>query len=461
MMVTSKTGVRIARILRFFSLGLIALDRPRDLHVRRMWIVHRWLLGIEARWRGRRDGSVGIPQPETGQPPEICRLKQQGDGVLRRIAAQWAALDARLLGEWHALMREREHRARLILSGANELGDAEGRFEHHRERLDRSREADEERPADDRWRIGTKFYIPAILLIFLGEFPLNAVAFNLLGEDRIGTYIMTAGLAASLVLCAHGLGVIWRLEQPTPRDQMIGWALIFFPLATIISIGVIRELYIEQIGALVHLGLIGGTVFFVIMNSLIFLAAFVLSYFHHDPAGHMLEKLHKEVKRAERELRRRRRRFETHAWMFRWLTGRAELWHAARRGALRVGRFEALRHKDVYESLAESYWSANRQARERQTARNGRRYQRRLRWRGSRYAGDAPVALDGGFSVQKEEIQVPQYFRPESENSVLAVAAYEGASEVVRQAEALLGSLLPDVGDERPQEFPPVIEGIA
>ena len=96
----AKLVVYLVVALRVITLGIIALDRPRDVRIRRMFILHRWLLGIEARYRGWRDGRLGIPRAdETEAPPEVWKLKRQGDGVGRRIGAKWVSHDLRLKGE--------------------------------------------------------------------------------------------------------------------------------------------------------------------------------------------------------------------------------------------------------------------------------------------------------------------------------------------------------------------------
>ncbi len=193
----AKFVVYLIVALRVITLGIIALDRPRFLRIRRMFIVHRWLLGIEARYRGWRDGRLGIPRAdETEAPPEVWKLKRQGDGVGRRIGAKWVAYDLRLKGETQGHEVERRKYARKQQALEAELSEEDKRYRERRQELDRKVRDDELRHADDRWRISTPVYVGALLLIFIGEFPLNAVAFNLFGEERVLTWVMTTALAA-------------------------------------------------------------------------------------------------------------------------------------------------------------------------------------------------------------------------------------------------------------------------
>jgi hypothetical protein len=440
-MTWTRKWIWIAALLRVVTFGIVALDRPKGARIRRMNIIHRWVLGAEARYRGRRDGRLGIPRPDEEQPPpEIWKLKQQAESVLRRIGAHWAEGDARLQGETDALVRESEQLAKSLAETRDQMQHEHDRFEQRRSKLDREKELDEKRHADDRWRIATPLYWAGILLIFLGEFPLNAVAFNLFGEDRIFTYIMTAGLAASLVLCAHGLGVIWRLRNPHPRDEMIGRGLLIFPLLVIVGIGIVREVYVEEFagGASVagSLGPIGGVVIFVVMNALIFVAAFVLSYLHHDPEGNLLDRLEKDVKRSDRRLRKQRRVLQLHLWVYRWVEGRIALWRAAREGALRNARFEAHRHKDIYEALMQSYWSSNRAAAERRQRRVEREWKRARRWHGKE-AGPEPRGWTAPVAMQREPtIMVPREFEE------------GGAADLLRAVNGAQPAAIPDAVEE-------------
>ena len=314
----AKLVVYLVVALRVVTLGIIALDRPRFLRIRRMFIVHRWLLGIEARYRGWRDGRLGIPRADEEEaPPEVWKLKRQGDGVGRRIGAKWVAYDLRLKGETQGHEVERRRYARKRQSLEAELREEDERYRERREQLDRKVRDDELRHADDRWRISTPVYVGALLLIFIGEFPLNAVAFNLFGEERVLTWVMTAALAASLIVCAHALGVLWRKQRPTPRDELIAKGLLVSPFLVILGIGLVRQVYVTELDdqTAAKLGFIGGLAVFVAMNALIFVAAFAISYLHHDPETHGVDRVAKDVKRAERRKKRAQRRVDRADWL--------------------------------------------------------------------------------------------------------------------------------------------------
>ena len=58
---------------------------------------------------------------------------------------------------------------------------------------------------------------------------------------------MTAALALSLIVCAHALGVLWRKQRPTPRDELIAKALLVTPFLVILGIGLVRQVYVTEL----------------------------------------------------------------------------------------------------------------------------------------------------------------------------------------------------------------------
>ena len=85
----------------------------------------------------------------------------------------------------------------------------------------------------------------AIVAIVIAEFPLNAIAFRLFGEAEVLTWVMTASLAVTLVLCAHGLGTFLRLQHPTMAERRWICVLIALPVLAIVAIAVIRARYLS------------------------------------------------------------------------------------------------------------------------------------------------------------------------------------------------------------------------
>src|SRR4051812_699754 len=169
----------LALVVAFFTLGLVRLDTPRVGRVRKMGFLRRLFRTRHARYSGRRDGRAGIPRVgERQAPPEIWKLKQSGDSVMRGFAAAWSASDSRLRGELEAIAREVTATGEVIRRFDPQIAELEAHCKRRTDRLTQMKGADEKRQAEERWRVPTKFYVAALLIILVGEFPLNAVAFN-------------------------------------------------------------------------------------------------------------------------------------------------------------------------------------------------------------------------------------------------------------------------------------------
>lgn len=372
----------IALVVRLLSLGLIRLDVPRVTRPPRMGFLRRWWTIFKARFHGRRDGRLFMPKvEEVNSPPEVWKLKQHGDSWIRAIAETWAATEARLVGEREAIAKTVAAVEANEVQRHNELDEL--KREHHLRdtRLKQKRDEEEGRSVDDRWRISSWFYWPAIMLVFAGEFPLNAVAFNLFGDNRWATYAMTAGLASVLVFCAHSFGVLSRLKTLSDRDLAVTIVVGAMPVAVIFAIGIVREKYLQALGSfgqgLAILGSVTGVAIFVTMNLMIYVGAFVLSYLHHDPDGELIDRLAREVRRARRKVNRKQRAIDRLQNRERWLESKIELWEAGRQEAIRTAVLQAKRHKDLFEAAMEAYWGSNRVAQRRYWKRLSRRERRR------------------------------------------------------------------------------------
>jgi hypothetical protein len=420
-----------AIVLSLLTFGLWRIDVPRVPHVRRMRLRRFWLM-FRAHRRGRRDGKLGIPNPlDAHWPPEIWRLKQQGDGVNRDFASQWASTEARLAGEQKATGRGIEATKSEIKQRKLEHLTLTQRHRARQVELDKVERRDETRTADDRWRISSWFYIVALVIVFAGEFPLNAVAFNLFGDNRWATYAMTSGLAAVLVFCAHCFGILLRLRKRTDRDLTVMSLVALMPLAVIISIAYVRETYLQALGdagvGLAILGRFSGVLIFVTMNLVIYVGAFALSYLHHDPDGEMVDRVRHDVRRAARAMRRKQKEIDRYENVLRWLETKISLWKSGRERAHRQAAYQALRHKDIFETAMEAYWSSNRASKNRAW----KRACRRARWRGE-LAPEIPAWPPACFDDTKQtrpEVKVPTVLE-----DGLRVAATNGMHDALMPA---------------------------
>jgi hypothetical protein len=258
-----------------------------------------------ARRDGRRDGRRGIPTAhEPSPPPALAQIAHRAHEALADLARFVATDEARR----HAQLDTAELDRR---DAEIDVDVAARRIATHDQR--RNPDTFTAMQTEDRGpRVSRRAYIAAIVAIVIAEFPLNAIAFRLFGEAEVLTWVMTASLAVTLVLCAHGLGSFLRQPNPTMAERRWIYVLIALPVLTIVAIAVIRARYLEvssELTGLDTLGPVVGSMAFLIINLLVYTGATMLSYLAHAPS----DRARTEHERAQQDLKeatRRSRSFE-------------------------------------------------------------------------------------------------------------------------------------------------------
>lgn len=268
--------------------------------------IRRWWDLWRARRDGRRDGLRGVPTlDEVALPPALQQLLRRADECLATLWRAWEAEDARLREAAEVAERQAELARAIAGAGARTVEAVQAR---HGAACERLAEAERVLAALDPGapRLGASVYRVAIVAILLAEFPLNAVAFRLFGEAEVLTWVMTASLAVTLVLCAHGLGTFLRAANPTMAERRWIAVLIALPLATIVGIAVVRARYLSEMAEQTGLAALGpwtGSVVFLVINLLVYVGAAMLSYLAHGPHGLSAAHETEVVDAAARELR--------------------------------------------------------------------------------------------------------------------------------------------------------------
>lgn len=257
-------------------------------------------------YRGRKDGKRGIPPiDQVEHTPYENAIQKWAEENIHRVAQEWEKMDQKLKGEYC--------RIKVALEAANRAKKAA--LDEHAESSEDVETAQNEinklliRKHMSPWGYFT-------LMIFLGfsEFPLNSIVFDLFGEKRWLTYLMSAGLAVVLPVFAHFVGVILKREPFKKRIINTETVLLFFtiiiPIFTISGIAYFREKFFEATGvnSYLHVQIDPTmiTLIFLIINLLIFTGAIIASYFYHDPELRQWEKTYKfhlkEMREDQKEI---------------------------------------------------------------------------------------------------------------------------------------------------------------
>lgn len=238
---------------------------------------------LKALCKGRRDGKLGLPAVDQEQwAPFEFRVKQKMDYGMRHLTADWQRLDGKLHEQWCSLQ------ARILV--------ARRQLEQLKEALVDLKQRHSEReeshvPLLKHMRLNRWVYRLLVLALVVGEYPLNAQVFKILGENTVLTMLFAATLALSLPLAAHFLGLILKRlsfeNMPSRIERVFAVVVIAIPFAVMSAVAYLREKYMTSTDVLETLGLemepTTATLVFLAINTLIFTIGTVASYYSHDP----------------------------------------------------------------------------------------------------------------------------------------------------------------------------------
>ncbi len=235
---------------------------------------------------GHEDGVAGLPSGSSYEPGPFERgIMAAGESKISEIYARTAQELYRHEGKSSNLANAYEtnqYRLRDVLSRYKARKDAIGRDVI----------------------IPVPHYVHSLVVILLafGEFPLNVVVFRMFGEPELMTYVMSMTLSLTLPLIGVFLGIQIRTLI---RPKIATAIMIFLAPATVLgaltALSFIRNMYVE-LHAKHSLGDGSGNMVYAMfaINLLIFLGAFMVSFFSHDQDSE-LDALHVAVVRLDRK----------------------------------------------------------------------------------------------------------------------------------------------------------------
>jgi hypothetical protein len=236
---------------------------------------------LQARRDGRRDGLRGIPAARGSMtPPALARIAQRAIEQLAQLSRVVITDEVRQRQALSSTERERCSADEEVERAALAVTDAGRRSEAAVERRDAIV------PGERGPRVSGVIYLLGVVAILIAEFPLNAIAFRLFGEAEVLTWVMTASLAVTLVLCAHGLGTFLRQAHPSMAERRWIIVLVALPILAIAAIAVIRARYLSYEAELTGFDALGpmvGSAVFLVINLLVYTGATMLSYLAHAP----------------------------------------------------------------------------------------------------------------------------------------------------------------------------------
>jgi hypothetical protein len=262
------------------------------------WPWHRYSIW-GAKWQGRSDGKKNIPAwHNPDQPPYVLEVVEAAEHEIRMLIEEWHKRDRILRGKEEQSQKHRDEADQRKEKAKDELEKA----------VDAYRKAHDgnDPPAGTDARLLGYWLLLAFLFIF--EFPINSIVFRIFGEAEIFTYVATAAIAISLLVCAHQLGHFLREGKWDKTRIAITAVLIAIPILVIGVVAWLRQRYLSQVVGETEGAWSQGMLFaFATFNLLIFTVATVASYLVHDPTLFAVYRARKQLAKAQDELKQAER----------------------------------------------------------------------------------------------------------------------------------------------------------
>lgn len=285
-----------------------------------------------AKREGKRDGLAGIPHWDAPSAQYALELKQAADYHIREVVEQWQKKDEPLA--------EKQVEAEQF---RDRINDETVKAEKILNTLEEEYKNTFGNPLPE---IGFGHFLGYWLFLFIigiCELPLNAVAFRIMGESEIFTYIVTGGLAVGIPYFAHLTGAFFK-EASKDRSKLY-WALacVGFVVMVVVGVAYIRQQYIARFTE--EQGMAKVAWLFVLINFFLFAVASIASYRLHNP-------LLFEVLRARKRYRKLRKTLERAA-------GEVEAIKERRKKILTIYYSIAQSYKDSAQALMQIYYQYN------------------------------------------------------------------------------------------------------
>jgi len=245
---------------------------------------------------GRIDGKKGIPGAEESHSPYEKQLTLIADENIRRVAQKWENEDKKLKGDYCSAKREYIDALKDLNKEREEQGKASQSYE---DALKSKRDSSTYPHFSHN---ASRLFIIAMGLF---EFPLTAFIFDILGENRLLTYLFAGALCIALPMASHFLGIFTR-EQFNKKNSIIAAVNSALFVGVIIAIAYLREKFFEASEFQKVLGIqmdpTTVTIVFIFIQLFIFGIAATASYLAHDP--------HPNLRRAKKEFEDARNRLQ-------------------------------------------------------------------------------------------------------------------------------------------------------
>lgn len=251
---------------------------------------------IEA--KGRQDGANRIPALDSTEPtPYEIQLLQANRQMAGRVVEACQPRLEKIEGEI----------AQWKQYSIDYLGEIQHIKDQHRTEIEHCnndpilRHAEQEKEIAERAYLNKYnqlnrkplLYIPLwaylifAILIGIGEIPLNALVFNIFGENQIMTWVMSAIIGLCIPLSAHFVGIKVREHGDgfsLPNALKAAFVFVIITIA-LFALALMRQEYLGLLKDDIGLDdrVVDVSFMFFWLNIAVFVSAILVAYFAHDP----------------------------------------------------------------------------------------------------------------------------------------------------------------------------------
>ncbi len=246
-----------------------------------------------------QEAKAEVPPATQVEPATFeVALKEAADADLHRLGEDWQARDGRLKPRYCGAVAERDAAAAAYARETAEAGVAETTFKDAEQKF----YALPAPSLDRRWMI---FWLG---VIGITEFPLNAIVFEIFGEEKLQTYVIAAGLGIVLPILAERFAETLKQPNHGLKERIL---LVLHPLVALGLIGTVSALradFFEASGIAevlnINMSPEKATLLFALINVAMFFAAVMVGYAGSLPDMARYRTLRARLREARRALRR-------------------------------------------------------------------------------------------------------------------------------------------------------------
>ncbi len=271
--------------------------------------------------RAREDATNNLPDPGMGGPSPyeqqlISAAEQQANNVVEDCKKQLEVVDAeikQLQAEVDNIANaEKERIERTYQADINAI-ENDPVAVHAEAHLENASKAFNNRYSELA-RLPLSYlphwlYIVFAVLIGIGEVPLNAIVFNIFGENQIMTWVMAVIIGLMLPISAHFVGIKVREhgERFSIANALKALVVVAVTIGALYGIASLRMAYLGEMQEDIGLTdrLVHASFDFFWINIAVFMAAIILSYLAHDPVPGYAA-LYRDYKRAQIQVQKAR-----------------------------------------------------------------------------------------------------------------------------------------------------------